>query len=68
VAAILVGVPLLRFGTGFMELPPTVATAAVAAAAAAVLVATARTLGHSRNLLVMLLLGLLCGSALLIIR
>lgn len=68
VMAILAGVPLLRFTIEFMVLPGAIAAAAVAAAAAAVLMGTARTLADSRRSLVLLLAGLLCGSALLMIR
>lgn len=68
VVAILAGVPLLRFTIEFMVLPGPVAAAAVAGAAAAVLMGTARTLADSRRSLVLLLAGLICGSALLIIR
>jgi len=68
VIAILAGVPLLRFAIEFMVLPGPVAAAAVAAAAAAVLLGAARSLADSRRSLLMLMAGLLCGSALLIIR
>jgi mannose PTS system EIIC component len=66
--ALIVGVPLLRAAVSAMVLPPAVAAVAVAAAAAAVLLGAARAFDESRRALLMLGLGIACGSALLLVR
>jgi mannose/fructose/N-acetylgalactosamine-specific phosphotransferase system component IIC len=67
-AALLVGVPLLRLGVQHWQLGPVAAAVAVSMAAAAVLAGTARLFGESRQRLLLLLAGGLCGSALLFLR
>jgi mannose/fructose/N-acetylgalactosamine-specific phosphotransferase system component IIC len=66
--ALIIGVPVLRAAGLAIALPPVVAAAAVAAAAAAVLVGTARAFDESRRHVLILGLGIACGSALLIVR
>jgi mannose/fructose/N-acetylgalactosamine-specific phosphotransferase system component IIC len=66
--ALLVGVPLLRLAVTYSALPSQVAALAVAAAAAALLAGPARMFSESRRIVYFLLLGALCGSALLFVR
>jgi mannose/fructose/N-acetylgalactosamine-specific phosphotransferase system component IIC len=66
--ATLVGVPLLRFAVATSALPSLAAAIAVAAAAATVLMGTARVFGESPRLVLIMLLGAVCGSALLFVR
>lgn len=66
--ALLVGVPLLRFAVPNWTLPAVVAAAAVAIATAAVLAGTAPLFAETRRGRVLLLLGLLCGSLLVLVR
>jgi mannose/fructose/N-acetylgalactosamine-specific phosphotransferase system component IIC len=66
--ALLVGVPLLRIGAPRWTLPAVVAAAAVAAAAATVLAGTAPLFAETKRGRVLLLLGLLCGSLLLLVQ
>jgi hypothetical protein len=66
--ALVLGVPVLRLAVTSVQLPSSVAALAVASAAVAVLLGTARAFDESRRSMFLLLLGVLCGSALLFVR
>jgi mannose/fructose/N-acetylgalactosamine-specific phosphotransferase system component IIC len=66
--ALVLGVPLLRLAVSAMRLPSGVAALAVSCAAVAVLLGTARVFDDSPRSAFLLLLGVLCGSALLLVR
>lgn len=68
VAGIGIGVPLLRYGLPHWGLPPVAAAAAVALLAAAVLAGTARIFAVRGRGALLLVGGLLAGSALLLLR
>jgi mannose/fructose/N-acetylgalactosamine-specific phosphotransferase system component IIC len=66
-AALAAGVPLLRLGLPLWMLSPMIAALAVSIAAAGVLAGTARLFAQQRRGGVLLAIGLLCGSALLLL-
>jgi mannose/fructose/N-acetylgalactosamine-specific phosphotransferase system component IIC len=66
--ALLAGVPLLRLALPSWTLPSTVAVVAVSVAAAAVLAGTARLFAQERRGALLLLAGLVAGSALLLLQ
>jgi mannose/fructose/N-acetylgalactosamine-specific phosphotransferase system component IIC len=66
--ALVMGAPVLRAAVAATELPSSAAALAVAAAAAGVLLGTARALDESRRFTALLVLGVACGSALLLVR
>lgn len=67
-AALLVGVPLLRFALGHWIASPVAAALAISIAAAAALGGNARLFGATRRALVLMLVGALCGSLILVAR
>lgn len=66
--ALMVTVPILRIVTPYWTLPHVAAAAAVAIASAAVLAGTATLFAESRRGRALMLMGVLCGSLLLLIR
>jgi mannose/fructose/N-acetylgalactosamine-specific phosphotransferase system component IIC len=67
-AAVLLGIPLLRFALAWWSMPDVMAAMAVSIAAAAVLAGMAPLFGGARRPFVFLALGLLCGSILVLTR
>jgi mannose/fructose/N-acetylgalactosamine-specific phosphotransferase system component IIC len=66
-AALIIGVPLLRAAVPLWALPPVTSGFAVAAAAVAVLAGAARLFAAPARGMYLLLAGILCGTALLVL-